>query len=1162
MNIAYFSNNNLISIKFIFKFLLIWLWLNVPIISFKYFKAFTILSKDIIIISDEGIYKYQIENKNQTKISDIESSIMNVEYISLAQFPSNEGGYILCRINNYIIILSEDSEEIIGEIIIDKIKEVKLSIIPYTTKDNKKTFILGYVNSIYKIVALMYEINFESIPDSKLLFNIEQDIEYEDGTYDYLSGKPITCELMLSENKENIFVCFVITAIYQNVNAIAFDPENNCKLLYFFKNEVVTCGVNHFSSETSLNKDKYLICYIDTDKVTYCIVYNSEKKEWSQTIKFFDNCMNFQNNKGITSMTDKEKFLINCFKDSLNLQIIELDENFNLVDINGEKCIFEYKFEECFVVNSYSLLYNENNQQYILSSSCNYYEDIFRIFELEKKCSDISQISSFSFITNDITQNSSFILLNSILPSLKSTILSSSNIIKASSTLISSNLSSHKLSISSTFIPSSSSTFIPISPSESYLSILKSTLIPYSSFKNEFDDFELYYEGDIIKGKTNNTKEYIQNNLDSIINTIEIGKKYEIKGDDYNMLISPVNVIDTFKSSYVELSICEQILRKQYNLSSDEILTILQIEIERNNEKCLTNQIEYEIYDERKKKLNLTYCKDVSIKVNYEIKDSSLINKTLISYYSNLDIDIFDIQDSFFNDICYSFSDSKSDLILKDRVLDIYQNYSLCEIGCNYDQIDIELMIVTCSCEVKTEVDVEESEPVFGKIIENSFKDSNFGVIICYNLVFNFKNKLNNYGFILFLIFTLIHILLFVWYLISGINSIILFVFKEMKKYNYTLKIIHSPIKKSIKKTNLRKQKTMQLLKYKQKEDLNCSSNNIIKAGNSNVRDIFMKNNKEPKVKILKQNIKINRPIMIFKYNINSYKGNKTKKVKRKNIKKNMVFNEENKNCPGYYDLIQINANNQKNNDPPQSKYILDNYNYETAIKYDKREFWRIYYIILLSKENILNTFFFKSPLEKRPLRLSLFIFSYSCDFAFNALFYSNENISEKYHYKGENLYFYTLINNLTISIASSMLSYLLIKTLSCLTNSNDTIENLFRNQEELLRKNSRYKVKSSDKKILFEKLRKIFKILKIKIICYIIIEFFFLLFFFYYVTAFCEVFKNTQISWLSDSYISFLLSIPFELLLSLFYACLYIISIKYKFKILYNIVLFGYGLG
>ena len=275
-----------------------------------------------------------------------------------------------------------------------------------------------------------------------------------------------------------------------------------------------------------------------------------------------------------------------------------------------------------------------------------------------------------------------------------------------------------------------------------------------------------------------------------------------------------------------------------------------------------------------------------------------------------------------------------------------------------------------------------------------------------------------------------------------------------------------------------------------------------------------------------------------------------------------MAFNEKNKNFPGYYDLIQIDANNQKNNEPPPSKYILDNYIYETAIKYDNRDFWRIYFIILLSKENILNTFFFKSPLERQPLRLSLFIFSYSCDFALNALFYLNENISYKYHYQGENLYFYTLINNLTISIVSTLFSYLLIKLLGCLTNSKDSIENLFRNQEELLRKNKKYKVKRNNKQIIFEKLRKIFKILKIKIISYIIIEFLLLLFFFYYVTAFCEVYKNTQTSWLSDSLISFLFSFPVELSLSFFYAVLYVISIKYKFKTMYNIVLFGYGLG
>ena len=231
----------------------------------------------------------------------------------------------------------------------------------------------------------MYEINFESISDSKLLYSIEQDVEYEDGSIDYLSGNPITCELMLSEYKENILVCFVITATSSTVNAAAFDPENNSTLLYFLKNEFVTVGVSLFSNKTSLNKDKCLVCYIDTTKKFYCLIYYSGKKEWSQTVKFFDSCIDFQNNKGIISMTDKQNFLVNCYKDSLNLLMVELDENFNVKDTNGKECIFEYKIEKCYQVYSSSLLYNETSQQYMLSLSCIYNDEVFKIYELEKK---------------------------------------------------------------------------------------------------------------------------------------------------------------------------------------------------------------------------------------------------------------------------------------------------------------------------------------------------------------------------------------------------------------------------------------------------------------------------------------------------------------------------------------------------------------------------------------------------------------------------------------------------------------------------------------------------------------------------------------------------------------------------------------------------------
>ena len=315
---------------------------------------------------------------------------------------------------------------------------------------------------------------------------------------------------------------------------------------------------------------------------------------------------------------------------------------------------------------------------------------------------------------------------------------------------------------------------------------------------SQFNNIAFYIEGDIIKGKIDIIKEKLENNLDDLMKMIEIGKKYEINGDDYNITITPINNTDS-KSSFVNFSLCERILREKHNISSDEILTILKIEIDKMNDRALTNQIEYAIYNEIKQKLNLSYCKNVEIKVSYDIKNQSLLNTNMISFYSDLGINIFNSEESFFNDLCYPFSISDSDVILKDRVLDIYQNYSLCDENCKYDEINIENMSVICSCKVKTEISTELTEPTFGKIIEKTFKDSNFGVVRCYNLVFKLKNKLNNYGFLIYLLFIIAHLICFIYYFIKGIKPISIFVFREMEKYHYIAKI-HNPKKKKYQK--------------------------------------------------------------------------------------------------------------------------------------------------------------------------------------------------------------------------------------------------------------------------------------------------------------------------------------------------------------------------
>ena len=244
---------------------------------------------------------------------------------------------------------------------------------------------------------------------------------------------------------------------------------------------------------------------------------------------------------------------------------------------------------------------------------------------------------------------------------------------------------------------------------------------------------------------------------------------------------------------------------------------------------------------------------------------------------------------------------------------------------------------------------------------------------------------------------------------------------------------------------------------------------------------------------------------------------------------------------------------------PLESNYILNNYDYDEAINYEKRNFFRIYYICLLSKENIINAFFFKSSLESRPLRLSIFIFNYSCDFALNTFFYLNQNISDKYHYEGNSLFFFTIVNNITITLVSTLFSYFLGKFLNLLTNSKDQILSLFGEEEKKMKANKEYKVDLIKRKEIYDNLVKIFKILKIKIILYIIINFLIMLFFLYFTTAFCEVYKCTQISWLYDSFISSIFSILLELIICLFISFIYICSIKLKKKCMYKIAIFLY---
>ena len=667
-----------------------------------------------------------------------------------------------------------------------------------------------------------------------------------------------------------------------------------------------------------------------------------------------------------------------------------------------------------------------------------------------------------------------------------------------------------------------------------------------------------------IKIKSEKSKEEIlKSNI--LVDKI-LGVTYEIIGEDYTLIIKPTNSNDLPDRTHVEFDECEQILRGKCNISNSSIITFIQIEVGNNDENSLYNQIKYFAYDEEKKKLDLSLCGDVESKIHYSIKNNSKLDVSSISEFKELGIDVLNIKDKFFNDLCYPYSDSQNDMILEDRMKYIYQNFSLCEEGCSYNNINIDKMNIICNCKIQEDDSLKNlsfNPLIFDQPKESSFFDSNIGIIKCYNLVFSMNNKSSNIGFITFILLIIIYLIAIIANCARGIKSVSDYLKKEMFVNGYitgnNINLLEGKnnTKQGIKnkiKTNIQK------IKKKNKTNKKKTISNPNKIQNSKFSKL--KSNQK------KEGINNIKSLSLNTGNIIDKKNNSKRSILglRKNIKPKVqnqnIFSKLNRkiNTNNNFGIIKINLKENINNYFPQtSNQSLDNYTFEEAVKYDKRNIFRIAYIYLLSKQIIFRTFCQKSPLELFPVRLTVFIFMFTCDLALNALFYFNDNISKKFHY-AKNIFLFTLNNNITIIIYSTLVSTFLLTFISKLSNSSKEIRNVFRIQEQKLKKNRKYKISDKDKIQIYFNIQNILKRFKIKIAILFLIETILILFFGYFVTAFCHVYSSTQISWLIDSFLSILSRLIFELLSAFFFGKLYQISVRSGIKCLYNAVMCIYG--
>ena len=424
-------------------------------------------------------------------------------------------------------------------------------------------------------------------------------------------------------------------------------------------------------------------------------------------------------------------------------------------------------------------------------------------------------------------------------------------------------------------------------------------------------------------------------------------------------------------------------------------------------------------------------------------------------------LDILNSSSGYYNNICYTTtSEDGTDISLKDRKTNfIDKNKTICQDDCEFSKYDSENMKVECSCEIKessssvTDMNIDKN-----KLLKN-FKDikniANLNFLVCYRKLFKKVSIIYNIRSYIILVMILFHI-------------ISIFVFSA---HDYFV------IKKKIKKIILGMNE-YQIFNKKEK----VKNDKSLKAINK--ISIHRKDKRSKSDKVLIQHIKP-----------------KNENSKREMIPKIIKYN----NNDNKHKKIKIDFLDEEIND----------FSYDLATHYDKRNFCQYYISLLKTKHSLFFALCNKKDYNSRIIKIDLFLIGFAIDFTVNALFFNDDTMHKIYQSKGE----FDLESQIPIIIYSTLISMVLNAPLNFLSLSSDAIIAF-----------KQYKSKIN----ILKRTKLLENKLKIKISLYFVIGFLLLSIFWYYIAMFCVIYKNTQLHLLKDTLMSlgFSLLIPFVIYL------------------------------
>jgi hypothetical protein len=187
-----------------------------------------------------------------------------------------------------------------------------------------------------------------------------------------------------------------------------------------------------------------------------------------------------------------------------------------------------------------------------------------------------------------------------------------------------------------------------------------------------------------------------------------------------------------------------------------------------------------------------TICKEDVVVIKESVLsqlNSSGINLPSILSLTNQNINVFNLSDEFYSDICYCFeSPNGKDIPLKDRIRNFYPNITLCEDGCYSKGVNLDTMESICECKF--------NDLIKNNIIQNNvllsnalgevtdiLGSSNLGVLKCYKNAFDKKLVKKGIGAFIILAIAFVQVILSLLFIFYDMNKIRKYLFNLVHYY-------------------------------------------------------------------------------------------------------------------------------------------------------------------------------------------------------------------------------------------------------------------------------------------------------------------------------------------------------------------------------------------